>query len=207
MLMSNSIHPMFALRFTILLFWAFSASTVFAEQIIEGYSVVRGKDFAFEIKAPRRWVLDNEAAKDQGLNLVFYPTGTDWEDSKAVLYIRVRSNEPAIRNIEDQVNDTLSNLRNSGSPNATAKYLKTVTTQDASKAQIYYFTGDKFGNFEATAYIQAKGSIHFITLSARDQDSFRQALPAFHSIVTSYKDLTKPPTMQREPADDRFPQT
>jgi hypothetical protein len=198
---------MLALRFAVLLFSAFSASTVFAEQIIEGYSVVRGKDFAFEIKAPRRWVLDNEAAKDQGLNLVFYPTGTDWEDSKAVLYVRVRSNEPTIRNIEDQVNDTLRNLRNTGSPNATAKYRKTLTTQDASKAQIYYFTGDKFGNFEATAYIQAKGSIHFITLSARDQDSFRQALPAFHSIVTSYEDLTKPPTIQREPGDDRFPQT
>lgn len=207
MFVSNSIPPMLALRFTLLLFSAFSASTVFAEQIIEGYSVVRGKDFAFEIKAPRRWVLDNEAAKDQGLNLVFYPTGTDWDDSKAVLYVRVRSNEPTIRNIEDQVNDTLRNLRNTGSPNATAKYMKTLTTQDASKAQIYYFTGDKFGNFEATAYIQAKGSIHFITLSARDQNSFRQALPAFHSIVTSYEDLTKPPTIQREPGDDRFPQT
>ena len=207
MFVSNSIPPMLALRFTLLLFSAFSASTVFAEQIIEGYSVVRGKDFAFEIKAPRRWVLDNEAAKDQGLNLVFYPTGTDWDDSKAVLYVRVRSNEPTIRNIQDQVNDTLRNLRNTGSPNAGAKYMKTLTTQDASKAQIYYFTGDKFGNFEATAYIQAKGSIHFITLSARDQDSFRQALPAFHSIVTSYEDLTKPPTIQREPGDDRFPQT
>ena len=207
MFVSNSIPPMLALRFALLLFSAFPASTVFAEQIIEGYSVVRGKDFAFEIKAPRRWVLDNEAAKDQGLNLVFYPTGTDWDDSKAVLYVRVRSNEPTIRNIEDQVNDTLRNLRNTGSPNATAKYMKTLTTQDASKAQIYYFTGDKFGNFEATAYIQAKGSIHFITLSARDQDSFRQALPAFHSIVTSYEDLTKPPTIQREPGDDRFPQT
>jgi hypothetical protein len=207
MFVSNSIPPMLALRFTLLLFSAFSASTVFAEQIIEGYSVVRGKDFAFEIKAPRRWVLDNEAAKDQGLNLVFYPTGTDWDDSKAVLYVRVRSNEPTIRNIEDQVNDTLRNLRNTGSPNATAKYMKTLTTQDASKAQIYYFTGDKFGNFEATAYIQAKGSIHFITLSARDQNWFRQALPAFHSIVTSYEDLTKPPTIQREPGDDRFPQT
>ena len=207
MFVSNSLHPMLALRFALLLFSAFSASTAFAEQIIEGYSIVRGKDFAFEIKAPRRWVLDNEAAKDQGLNLVFYPTGTDWEDSKAVLYVRVRSNEPTIRNIEDQVNDTLRNLRNTGSPNATAKYMKTLTTQDASKAQIYYFTGDKFGNFEATAYIQAKGSIHFITLSARDQNSFRQALPAFHSIVTSYEDLTKPPTIQREPGDDRFPQT
>ena len=206
MLGSNSKHPMLALRFALLVS-AFSVSTGFAEQIIEGYSVVRGKDFVFEIKAPRRWVLDNEAARDQGLNLVFYPTGTDWEASKAVIYVRVRSNQQSIRNIEDQVNDTLRNLRNTGSPNATAKYVKTLTTQDASKAEIYYFEGDKFGNFEATAYIQAKGSIHFITLSTRDLESFKQALPAFHSVVTSYEDLTKPPTIERERANERFPRT
>ena len=197
MLPTNFKHPMPALCFALILA-ALSASTGFAEQILEGYSVVRGKGFAFEIKAPRRWVLDNEAAKDQGLNLVFYPTGTDWEASKAVLYVRVRSNESSIRNIEDQVNDTLRNLRSTGSPNATVKYVKTLTTQDASKAQIYYFAGDKFGNFEATAYIQSKGSIHFITLSTRDQESFRQALPAFHAAVTSYEDLTKPPTPELE---------
>jgi hypothetical protein len=204
MLVSNFNIPMLTFRIALFLS-AFSVSTGFAEQILEGYSVVRGKGFAFEIKAPRRWVLDNEAARDQGLNLVFYPTGTDWEASKAVLYARVRSNEPTLRNIDDQVKDTLRNLRETGSPNATAKYVKTLTTQDASKAQIYYFSGDKFGNFEATAYIQAKGSIHFITLSTRDQDSFRQALPAFHAVVTSYEDLTKPPAAG--PTNDSSPQT
>jgi len=82
-------------------------------------------------------------------------------------------------------------LRETGSPNVTAKHVKTLTTQDASKAEIYYFSGDKFGNLETTAYIQARGSIHFITLSARDQDSFRQATPAFDAVVTSYEDLTR----------------
>jgi hypothetical protein len=176
-----------------------SASSVFAEQILEGYSVVRGKDYAFEIKAPRSWVLDNDAAKDQGLNLVFYPTGTNWDTSKAVIYVRVRTNGAALRNIADQVNDTVRNLRETGSSNVTVKHVKTLTTQDASKAEIYYFAGDKFGNYEATAYVQAKGSIHFITLSARDQDSFRQAISAFDAVVTSYEDLTKPPATDSRP--------
>jgi hypothetical protein len=185
-----------------------SVGSVFADQILEGYSVVRGKGYAFEIKAPRSWVLDNEAAKEQGINLVFYPTGANWENSKAVIYVRVRTNEATLRNITDQVNDTLRNLRETGSPSVTVKHLKTLTTQDASKAEVYYFTGDKFGNLEATAYIQSRGSIHFITLSARDQDSFRQAIPAFDAVVTSYEDLTKPPApssqrkMEGQKADD-----
>jgi hypothetical protein len=171
----------------------------FADQILEGFSVVHGKEFAFEIKAPRGWVLDNEAAREQGLNLVFYPTGTNWETSKAVIYVRVRSNDANVRNIDGQVEDTLRNLHAGGSPNVTAKYVKTLTTQDASKARIYHYSGDKFGNFEATGYIQAKGSLHFITLSARDQESFQRALSAFDSIVTSYEDLKKPRTTESTP--------
>jgi hypothetical protein len=196
---SNPVQTMLFFRFFLGLF-VISVGSVFAEQILEGYSVVRGKDYAFEIKAPRSWVLDNEAAKDQGINLVFYPTGANWETSKAVIYVRVRTNGPAVRNIADQVNDTLRNLREAGSPNVTVKHVKTLTTQDASKAEIYYFAGDKFDNFEATAYVQARGSIQFITLSARDQDSFRQAIPAFDAVVTSYEDLTKPPPADSEPA-------
>jgi hypothetical protein len=179
-----------------------SVSTVLAEQIFEGYSVVRGKDYAFQIEAPRSWVLDNAVAKDQGLNLVFYPTGTNWDTSKAVIYVRVRTNGAALRNIDDQVNDTLRNLRETGSPNVTVKHVKTLTTQDASKAEIYYFAGDKFGNLEATAYIQAQGSIHFITLSARDPDSFRQAITAFDAVVTSYEDLTKPSVTHSRPENE-----
>src|ERR1700674_3182952 len=190
-LASDSVQTMLLFRLY-LGFLALSVGSVFAEQILEGYSVVRGKDYAFEIKAPRSWVLDNGAAKDQGINLVFYPTGTNWDNSKAVIYVRVRTNGAALRNISDQVNDTVRNLREAGSPNATVKHVKTLTTQDASKAEIYYFAGDKFGNLEATAYIQAQGSIHFITLSARDPDSFRQAITAFDAVVTSYEDLTKP---------------
>jgi hypothetical protein len=196
---SNPVQTMLFFRFFLGLF-VISVGSVFAEQILEGYSVVRGKDYAFEIKAPRSWVLDNEAAKDQGINLVFYPTGANWETSKAVIYVRVRTNGPAVRNIADQVNDTLRNLREAGSPNVTVKHVKTLTTQDASKAEIYYFAGDKFDDFEATAYVQARGSIQFITLSARDQDSFRQAIPAFDAVVTSYEDLTKPPPADSEPA-------
>ena len=171
----------------------------FADQILEGYSVVRGKEYAFEIKAPRGWVLDNEAAKQQGLNLVFYPTGADWQSSKAVIYVRVRSIDANIRNIDGQIDDTIRNLRANGSPNASVKYVNTLTTQDASKAKVYYYSGDKFGNFEATAYIQAKGSIHFLTLSARDQESFQRGLSAFHSVVTSYEDLKKLPSTEATP--------
>jgi hypothetical protein len=179
------------MRRLLCLFLFLATTSAFAERIYEGYTVVRGKTFAFQLKAPRGWVLDNEIARSQGLNVVFYPTGADWNTSKVASYVRVRSNDGTQRKIEDQVQDTLRNLHETGSPNAKAEFIKTLTTQDASKAKIYFYSGDKFGNLEATAYIQGKDSINFVTLTARDQDSFRQAMPAFESLVASYEDLTK----------------
>jgi hypothetical protein len=168
-----------------------------ADQILEGFTVLKGDGYAFELKAPLGWVLDDKVGNDQGLNVVFYPEHSTWEKSDAVCFARVRSFDGHITNIDDQVKDTVKSLRENGNPKVEAKYIKTLTTQDASKAKIYYYTGDQFGNSEATAYIQAKSSVHFITLSARSAKTFHDALPAFDALVTSYEDLTKPPAEVR----------
>jgi hypothetical protein len=162
-----------------------------AEQVLEGYAVLRGKDYAFQLKAPRNWVLDNDSGRDQGLNVVFYPKDSSWASSSAICYARVRTLDDAVKTIEDQVKDTLKTFRESGSIGIQAKYVKTLTTRDASKAKIYYFSGDKFGNYQATAYYQTKDSIHFVTLSCPSRESFEYSLAAFDALVTSYEDLVK----------------
>jgi hypothetical protein len=173
------------------LFLLATSSAGLAEQILEGYAVLRGKDYAFQLKAPRNWVLDNEAGRDQGLTIVFYPKNSSWASSSAVCYARARTLDATVKTIEDQVKDTLKTFRDDGSIGVEAKYIKTLTTRDASKAKIYYFTGDKFGNHQAVAYYQAKDSIHFVTLSCPGRESFESSLPAFDALVTSYEDLAK----------------
>ena len=164
-----------------------------ADQILEGYTVLKGDGYAFELKAPLGWILDDKVGNDQGLNVVFYPEHASWDKSDVVCFARVRSLDNHVTNIEEQVKETVKTLRENGNPKVEAKFIKTLTTQDASKAKIYYYTGDQFGNNEATAYIQAKASVHYITLSARSSKAFHDALPACDALVTSYEDLTKPP--------------
>lgn len=165
-----------------------------ADPILEGYTVISDRGYAFELKAPRGWYLDDVIARGQGVNVVFYPKGYEWDNAPAVCYARVRTVGGEVNRVEDQVHDTLRNLRQNGATGPAARFVRTITTQDASKAQVYYFSGDQFGNHEATAYIQAKASIQFVTLSARDEAAFRNALPAFESLVSSYEDLTKAPS-------------
>jgi hypothetical protein len=184
---------MFLSRFLVLCFIACCVVGVRADQILEGYTVLKGDGYAFELKAPLGWVLDDKIGNDQGLNVVFYPEHSSWDKGDAVCFARIRSLDNHVTNIEDQVKDTVKAMRENGNPKVEAKYIKTLTTQDASKAKIYYYSGDQFGNTEATAYIQAKASVHYITLSARSSKAFKDALPAFDALVTSYEDLTKPP--------------
>jgi hypothetical protein len=181
-------------RFLALFFLlAFCLASAQADQIFEGFTVLKGNGYAFELKAPLGWVLDDNVGNDQGLNVVFYPEHSSWDKSDAVCYARVRSLDNRVSNIDQQVKDTIKSFRESGNPHVEAKFVKTITTEDASKAQVYLFTGDQFGNNEATAYVLAKGSIHFITLSARNKKAFRDALPAFDALVASYEDLTREP--------------
>lgn len=184
---------MFLSRFLVLCFIACCVVSARADQILEGYTVLKGDGYAFELKAPLGWVLDDKIGNDQGLNVVFYPEHSSWDKGDAVCFARIRSLDNHMTNIEDQVKDTVKAMRENGNPKVEAKYIKTLTTQDASKAKIYYYSGDQFGNTEATAYIQAKASVHYITLSARSSKAFKDALPAFDALVTSYEDLTKPP--------------
>jgi hypothetical protein len=184
---------MFQSRFLVPCLIACCVFSARADQILEGFTVLKGDGYAFELKAPLGWVLDDKIGNGQGLNVVFYPEHSSWDKSEAVCFARVRSFDNHVTNVDDQVKDTVKALRENGNPKVEAKFIKTLTTQDASKAKIYYYTGDQFGNNEATAYIQAKGSIHFITLSARGSKAFHDALPAFDALVTSYEDLTKPP--------------
>ena len=184
---------MVVLRFLVLSLLACGIVGARADELLEGYTVLKGDGYAFELKAPLGWILDDKVGNSQGLNVVFYPEHAAWDKSDAVCFARVRSLDNQVTNIEEQVKDTLRSLRENGSPKAEAKFVKTLTTQDASKAKIYYYTGDQFGNIEATAYIQAKSSVHYVTLSARNPKAFRDALAAFDALVTSYEDLTKPP--------------
>ena len=180
-------------RFLVPCLFACCVVSAQADQILEGFTVLKGDGYAFELKAPLGWVLDDKVGNDQGINVVFYPEHASWDKSDAVCFARVRSLDNHVANIEEQVKETVRAFHDNGNPKAEAKFMKTLTTRDASKAKIYYYSGDQFGNNEATAYIQTKGSIHFITLSARSSKAFRDALPAFDALVTSYEDLTKPP--------------
>ena len=82
-------------------------------------------------------------------------------------------------------------MRNeNGSLNVSARFIKDITAEKGCKGNIYYFTSDKWGNYEAVAYFEEDKTINFIVLTSRTKEAFETALKAFEELALSYMFIT-----------------
>lgn len=158
----------------------------FASILEEGVGIVYGSDYAFSLKAPKGWMLDNESGVEQGVHAVFYPKGSSWEKSVVVAYARARPKTAEIATADDAAKFVVEDFRANGNPKYSGKRVKTIKTTNGVDAVIYHFSGDQWGNSEAVAYYVEAKTINFVTLSSRDRKAFEDALPAFDKLAASY---------------------
>lgn len=104
-----------------------------------------------------------------------------------VAYSRIIDLDSKIRNIQDFVDDTLDDFHNHGSPNPNYKadFVKEIAANDRI-AKLYYFSGDKWGNFEAGAYFQEEKAIAVIILHSKTHEAFVASINALEELVESY---------------------
>jgi len=100
-------------------------------------------------------------------------------------YARAFTVTPDIKTPAAFVADTLRDFRES-SPAVAARFDQSLPLGSGRTAEIYFFTGDQFGNHEAVAYISEKRTINFFVLSSRDKALFQSSLPAFVARVRTY---------------------
>jgi hypothetical protein len=149
-------------------------------------AIFSGDDYAFALVSPPGWTLDTESAADQGLQAVFYPEGRTWANSPSIAYARARPKDDAVQTVSHQVRTTLERFAERGHDDVQATPVGTIALQNGKSAAVYHFTGDKYGNYEAVAYIDEPQSLNFIVLSATDRAAFEGALGAFDALVGSY---------------------
>ena len=164
---------------------SFSASADISEG---GRGMLFGADHAFAVTATPGWILDNQSAVHQGLHMVFYPREETWSSSPVIIYGQAVAIAQAAT-IESQVEQTISDFRRNGSPNYSSKATPPFTLSGARTAEIYHYTGDQWGNYEAAAYIQETDTINFLVFNAKTKESFEKYLVDFKKIVSSYQNL------------------
>lgn len=148
-----------------------------------------GEDFVFYMTAPSGWVLDNQSGVKQGTHMVFYPEGGTWENSPVVAYGNSTPLTDEIGSVEDFVKKTVQEFRQGGSFFIKSLKQKKISLAEGKKAEIYYFSGDQWANYEAVGYIREKKTINFLVYSARDKSVFEANLDKFFEILRSYKNV------------------
>lgn len=178
------------LALVLILLIASSNASAWSYRNEEGIGLAYGKDHAYFLTAPPGWVLDTDCGASQNLYAVFYPKGSSWDAGEAVVYSNAAGRDGLSR--EDAIKRDVKEFTQKN-PQIVVVDGTDIETEDHKKASVRYFTGDKFGNYEAVAYVPEDAVIANIVLTARNKSAYESALPAFKKIVQSYRFLTNTP--------------
>jgi hypothetical protein len=145
--------------------------------------IVYGKNHVFAVTAPEGWVLDNKSGVGQGLHAVFYPVGSSWTESKAVMYVNAA---PKSETLEKFIEGDVAEFRKNA-PGLKVTDDETPTLAGKEKGVVKRFSDDESGSHEAVAYVEESKVVVMVVLTARTRKEFESALPAFRQLVSSYR--------------------
>ncbi|MEJ2200563.1 MAG: hypothetical protein P8X63_06065 [Desulfuromonadaceae bacterium] len=161
----------------------------FAEVTPGGTGMLFGRNHSFNFTAPPGWVLDNESGVRQGVHMIFYPAGQTWAASPIIAYGQSATKNEQTQNVADQVRFTVENFMANGSPSHIANRQEPFSLPDGTIADIYFYEGDQWGNYEAVGYFDEKETINFLVYNAKNLELFEQNLPKFYELLSTYKNL------------------
>jgi hypothetical protein len=171
---------------------ALAASTRLpAEAVPEGGGIMYGGGFAFSLRAPEGWVLDNTAARDQNVCAVFYPVGSNWKDSHVVFYVNTWKKTGEIHTPGEVAQNDVATFRRDGSPGSHVEKIKELKLSHGRVASIWQYTGDRWSNYERSAFVSERDVINVVVLTARTEKEMDDARPAFEQLVSSYEYMGK----------------
>ena len=158
-------------------------------QLFSQTGMLFGKDHSFYMTAPQGWVLDNKSGVKQGVHMAFYPRGFTYQNSPVFAYGRSSPLTDDIRTIEDLVKSTIREFKYHGSPNYTGSKERTVPLPGGKTAEVYFYSGDRWGNYEAAGYILERKTINFLVFNSRFKKAFDDNIGKFYEILDSYKNV------------------
>ena len=149
---------------------------------------VYGPKAAFSIRAPKGWVLDNQAGVDQGLPCVLYPEGSTWAAADAVMYAKIASTDTTDRGAF--VKEAIAHMRK-GNKEFKSKQVASGKTGDGHAYIINEYRhgkqeGAENSQFERVAYVQMPGAVAFIVFTTSSEKSYKKHGQAIDETVKSF---------------------
>jgi hypothetical protein len=151
-------------------------------------NILYGDDYLFSLATPTNWDVDTEAGKAHGIDAVFFPAGTPWQDSVSMYpQIWQKGNDLDLAQVIAQ--DLEQYLQSH--PGLQAVDAAPIALGEAGPATVRHFSSSNPDSHEAVAYIDRERTVVVLVLHADDRAAFEQFLPTFESWVQSYKSLDR----------------
>ncbi len=157
----------------------FLSTAVPAQEHYSG-GIVYGPKAAFNISAPKGWVLDNESGVSQGQPCVLYPKGESWADAKTVMYAKIASTqfEDANAFVAMAIKDM---EKTHGKPK---EKIASGKTKDGHDYFINEYRATKtYSQWERVGYVQLPHAVAYIVLSSRDNASYKKDSGALEDVL------------------------
>lgn len=153
--------------------------------------LVYGDRHAFFVEPPPGWTLDAKSGVREGLDTVFYPTGTSWKEAPAVMYVNTAPRRAGTK-LATFVEEEIAGFHDTN-PKLVVQEGEPIAIPGRQPATVRYLSGDQWDNREAIAYLDEKRTFVLFVLTCRTEASYAPSLAAFKTLVASYDFLTDRP--------------
>lgn len=135
----------------------------------------------FEFVVPKGWTFDQEHAAEADAEVIFYPEGDSWQESKTVIYLRVAGKKEGESVAGLMAADSLKLEQEF--PGIRINAASPLRTVDGKTALVRHISGAKNGKRQAIAYIDDAEAIIMLMLVARGGQAFDGALEPFEFLA------------------------
>jgi hypothetical protein len=149
--------------------------------------IVYGPKGAFNIGAPKGWVLDPSAGAKQDLPCVLYPKGATWDTADPLMYAKIASTD--YEDYEKFAAEAVADMKEKR-PGIKPKRVEAGKTKGGQLYFINDYPATKaYPRHERVAYVQLPKAVAYIVFSADEEANFRKHQGALSEAVKSLLSL------------------
>ncbi len=162
----------------------FFASVIASRADQVPFAIVHGPKAAFNIAAPKGWVIDNSAGAENGLPCVLYLKGASWENAEPLMYTKIAST--TFEEAESFAKTAIEEMKKERGEYRTKRVESGKTKDGRTYFVNEYWPNKTYPRIERVAYIQLPAAVAYVVYSAESENTFRKNLPALKQLLASF---------------------
>lgn len=167
----------------IFVFFLILVSVVVARADESGFAIIHGSKGAFNISAPKGWVIDTRAGADDGLPCVLFRKGQSWEGADPLMYAKIASAE--YKNAEAFAKKAIKEAIKDRGDFAVTRVESGKTKSGEDYFINEYAANEDYPRTERVAYIQMPDAVAYVVFSGDVPALFRKEQGALKHVATT----------------------